>query len=399
MPYSLPNAPFTESEHQAAYLAGRRCVSPGGLSWWEWTSPEGVRQLELTGEGLLSEAETDARAADFVSETDAELILRGQSADIYKPREESVMSLLWAMSTGAPPFRDLQDRLLVTVRTGVFDRETCVAAREALREAARISLNRGVAAGKIDTAALDHDKYIVVGGTRVVPYKQDGSLSRTSTANPVASGIVGFFDANPRNPYCRQTAFTAEFPERFAAAVPLVQAVSEQYRQLIPKRWASQEEFAARHHTAEKGWLVPGTVFTTITVNRNFRTALHTDKGDLAEGFGNLVVLEGDGPAYEGGVTVFPRFRVGVDLRMGDFLGMDVHEWHGNTALRGEEGYERISVVCYYRERVKSCGTQEEEARRHAEWKAKRAAAGEAADPVADELQGGDTCLTFMQET
>jgi hypothetical protein len=389
---------FSEDQHSQAYLAGCQKSSKGGLTWWEWTSPEGVLQMELTGEGLLSESATEKLAAEFMAETDAEIILRGQSCDVYKPQGENIMSLLGALTgNGAPAYRDLQDRLLVTVRAGVFQRDVCVQAREALRDAARISLNRGTAAGKIDTSNLNPEDYVAVGAPRVAPVKKDGSLSKTYTANPVASGIVGFFDANPRNPYCRQTAFTAEFPQKFQAAVPLVQQINEQYKNLIPHRWRAQQDFAERHHTGEKGWLIPGTAFTTVTVNRNFRTALHTDRGDLAEGFGNLVVLEGDGSPYEGGVTVFPRYRVGVDLRMGDFLGMDVHEWHGNTALVGPDDIERISLVCYYRERVKSCGTVEQEESRHQAWREKRAASPEAHDDGLEEEVQADPCLTFLR--
>ena len=76
---------------------------------------------------------------------------------------------------------------------------------------------------------------------------------------------------------------------------------------------------------------IKGTVFTTITINKNFRTAIHTDKGDLKEGFGNLVVCE-EGK-YKGGYSGFPQFGIAFDVRQGDFLAMDVHEWHCNTEI------------------------------------------------------------------
>jgi hypothetical protein len=133
------------------------------------------------------------------------------------------------------------------------------------------------------------------------------------------------------------------------------------FRTLVPHRWSKQDAFVRR---IKDGWLVPNTVFTTCTVNRNFRTACHTDRGDLAEGFGNLVAFEGE-RGYHGGYTIFPRFRVGVDARMGDFLGMDVHEWHGNTPLTSKEPHdpalpdndqhERISLVCYCRVAMAKC--------------------------------------------
>ena len=36
---------------------------------------------------------------------------------------------------------------------------------------------------------------------------------------------------------------------------------------------------------------IPETAFSTITINRNFRTALHRDAGDYKDGFGNLTVI------------------------------------------------------------------------------------------------------------
>jgi hypothetical protein len=114
-------------------------------------------------------------------------------------------------------------------------------------------------------------------------------------------------------------------------------------------------------------------------LNRNFRTALHKDDGDFKEGFGNLTVLEYG--QYSGGATCFPRFGVGFNVRTGDFLAMDVHEWHCNNemtetndqkeynkrlpkiysnslttgTLGQEKPFTRISFVCYLREKLVSC--------------------------------------------
>jgi len=42
----------------------------------------------------------------------------------------------------------------------------------------------------------------------------------------------------------------------------------------------------------------------------------------------------------------------------------DVHELHGNTEIKSKQPYERISVICYYREKMIDCGTAEEELNR-----------------------------------
>ena len=91
-----------------------------------------------------------------------------------------------------------------------------------------------------------------------------------------------------------------------------------------------------------------------MTINYNWQTALHKDAGDLKEGFGNLIVCtEGD---YEGGYTGFPQYGVAVDVKNGDFLAMDVHEWHANTKLKGKtKDFTRLSLVCYLRENMVKC--------------------------------------------
>ena len=43
----------------------------------------------------------------------------------------------------------------------------------------------------------------------------------------------------------------------------------------------------------------------------------------------NLTVIEKENITMT--YTVFPQFGVGVDVRSGDFLAMDVHQWHSNT--------------------------------------------------------------------
>ena len=90
-----------------------------------------------------------------------------------------------------------------------------------------------------------------------------------------------------------------------------------------------------------------------MTVNYNFRTAVHRDAGDFEEGFGNLVVCQ---EGMEGGWLLFPRYHVAVVLETCDFMAMDVHEWHGNSAIQPTEpsGF-RLSFVCYLRHRMREC--------------------------------------------
>jgi hypothetical protein len=55
---------------------------------------------------------------------------------------------------------------------------------------------------------------------------------------------------------------------------------------------------------------------------------------------------------YTGGETCLPQYGIGVDVREGDILLMDVHEWHANLPIKLEKGAERMSVVCYLRRKL-----------------------------------------------
>lgn len=216
---------------------------------------------------------------------------------------------------------------------------------QALRTSAGESRNRGLASGmEKGKAAPDY-------------LKKDGTRSRTTqTKDSVRSGIVGFYDRYTRIPYCRQTAWTMDNREKFMKALPLLQLASDSFEMLIPDRFQSQKRYVESTHAE---WVIPGTVFTTITVNSNWQTAQHQDSGDLRAGFGVMVCLGHD---FEGGWLLFPKYKTAFKMRPGDLLLSNVHEWHCNTPIRLlKEGAERLSLVCYYRENMERCGTVQEE--------------------------------------
>jgi hypothetical protein len=171
--------------------------------------------------------------------------------------------------------------------------------------------------------------------------------STTNYAKSVFSGVAGWYDRYPRIPYGRATSYTEKHPELFAKSYPFLQSLNRGYKELLPWRWGNQKAAADK---IDPRFLVPETVFTTITVNKSFRTACHHDAGDLNEGLSNLLVL-GDGE-YTGGYLVFPEYRVAVNVRPGDLLLVNNHEIiHGNTEIKlNHEKAERISIVCYFRE-------------------------------------------------
>ena len=176
--------------------------------------------------------------------------------------------------------------------------------------------------------------------------------STTNYAKSVYSGVAGWYDRYPRIPYGRATSYTEKNPELFAKAYPFLQTLNRGFKELLPWRWGNQKAEADK---LDPRFLVPETVFTTITVNKTFRTAAHYDAGDLQTGLSNLLVL-GSGD-YTGGYLIFPEYRIAVDVRPGDLLLVNNHEvMHGNTPIilnnPDDPTCERISVVCYFREKM-----------------------------------------------
>ncbi len=205
-------------------------------------------------------------------------------------------------------------------------------------------------------------------GKAVQRTREDGTKSHTNAINPTeypelkdtSSSIIGNFDRYARFPFCRQTAFNLTHPKKFATMLPYLQFVDRIFAKEIPDRHMNQMEAVKRTHP---NWVIHGTCFTTITVNKNWQTRVHIDAGDFKEGFGLLAAFRAG--HFGGCYLVFPQFRVAVDMQTAGLLLCDVHEMHGNTALTGTKGlFERISIVLYYREKMQYCLSPEQELER-----------------------------------
>lgn len=195
--------------------------------------------------------------------------------------------------------------------------------------------------------------------------------------NQVASSAIGYFDADNKmsKTPCRLTYFSKHNFDDYQKGFPFLEKIDKLYKELVPDAHERQYERA----TKKPHLKISDTAFSTVTINRNFRTALHRDANDFKQGFGNLTVIERG--RYQGGYTVFPQYGVGINLRNNDFVVMDVHQWHSNTKIYesdediksnkdlisdfkdnpkiGTNGiytkYTRLSFVCYLREKIINC--------------------------------------------
>lgn len=191
--------------------------------------------------------------------------------------------------------------------------------------------------------------------------KQDGTVSKTRRVPKgmeVESGVVGFLDRYPRIPFCRPCSFNTQHPEAYQALIPLAQHVSKLHEELDPVGWAFQKEHCDRTHPA---FVVPETIYTTMTVNKNFRTAAHLDAKNLEDGTGSMILIrEGK---FEGGYLVFPEWRIAVAMDTGDLvIFRNMKDFHGNTKIVGlSEEFQRCTIVFYFRDGMVHCGSPEEE--------------------------------------
>ena len=270
-------------------------------------------------------------------------------------------------------------KLLLKFRKNVIPQHICSDAYNALEKHAKHkNSNRGAAAGKLLLSKLPkHVGEIIKQDKYRVFYKtKNGTVSRDNVSNIAQSNIAGYYDRPDRNnynkvsekhktkkkeiPMCRTTQFTKKNVEKWHKTIPLIEYADTLFKQLVPDKYKIQLERSSK--TPE--FQINNTAYSTITVNYNWRTATHCDSGDLDEGFGNLIILEKDksgfngndefkgGSGFKGGFLGFPRWGVCVDCRQGDFLAMDVHEYHSNTPIIGDG---RLSVVCYLRKKMIQC--------------------------------------------
>lgn len=182
-------------------------------------------------------------------------------------------------------------------------------------------------------------------------------LMRVARGWEVNSWIVGYFERSVRMPYCRSCAWNLANPEKFKKLFPMVKEVDALFKEIIPDRYENQRKFAEK---TSKDFLIPGTVFTTLTLNKTFRTACHKDAGDLESGFSCLSVIRQG--MFKGGNLVLPEWRIAVKLDTYDLVMFDAHEFHGNTQIIPlSPDAQRFSIVYYYREAMAKCGTAKEE--------------------------------------
>jgi phage FluMu protein Com len=303
----------------------------------------------------MTDEEIEAKEGKYFDEDDIEIY--DEDVDVYTEGPEG------------------EKILLAKLRKSVLDPEVIKTGWEGFWITAAPSRNRGAAAGPI---AVNGKYWKKRNPMRIQGHSAYDGKMRVN--NNVFSSVLGYFDATPfmKLP-CRLTTYTMRYWKYYKHGLPFIRAIDKCFATLVPDRYKLQRAAAE-----EKPFLhITDTAFSSVTINRNFRTALHRDAGDFREGYGNLSVIERG--EYHGGFTLFPQYGIGFNVRTGDFLAMDVHQWHCNTelyeteadkkankdlpnihkdnqetgTLGSEKVFSRVSFVCYLREKLRQCKNNE----------------------------------------
>lgn len=318
---------------------------------------------KVTVKPVMTNDQIKAREGTYFSEKEVDTIY-DEDVDVYRKESDAD-----------------EPTLLLKFRKNVFTDKEIRTGWEGFYQTAAASRNRGAAAGPINLKSNYWKKRNPVEITKwSTRYVQDGKVSKMRVNNNVMSSVLGFFEKTPfMGLPCRLTSYTQRFFKQYAHGIPFIEAIDDKFKKLVPDAYAKQHAAASK----KPMFRIKNTAFSSVTLNRNFRTALHMDDGDFRDGFGNLSVIERG--YYDGGYTLFPQYGIGINVRTGDFLAMDVHQWHCNTELTetaeqkkknnalpdiykdnpttgtlgSNKGYSRISFVCYLREKLALCKESE----------------------------------------
>lgn len=267
----------------------------------------------------LTEEEGDALAGTFLDDTSYNLLIQDTCA-VYDG-----------------------DQPLGILLKGVLDENLCAVAYPNIRDAAVLTDNRGMAGGAADPKKVRNPDVVTMvsnktergKGTRYHEVKKDGTISNQVRANRVHSGIVGYFDRNPRFPYCRQTAYNIHNPEKFAACIPYFQQVSAIFKQYMPDRWSAQMKYV---EDTSADFLIPETAFTTVTVNKNYMCVDEkTECLTRRAGWTNYKDLR----VYDEILSYEPSTD---SLRWQPVLDKFVGEYNGQLCKLSSRGFESLST-------------------------------------------------------
>ena len=205
--------------------------------------------------------------------------------------------------------------------------------------AVRRKENRGAAAGEIDRAKVrDSAKNLFnITGCRTNFYTLSGKKSNTTICNQAKSNVIGYIDTAIRNlsiedkpektklaQYCR------DFPLKYNKCVPFILDLNNSFKN------HSIDQYHYQKIRNNPKFTIENTVFSTITVNYSWQSAIHKDSNNGAETYAVISVVKDHTNLndYEGGYLLFPEFNIGFNILEKDlFIGNTQKYYHCNSTI------------------------------------------------------------------
>jgi len=287
---------------------------------------------------IMGDAEAAKLLGTFVKSGDCKHIIKNRSIDVYDKTNH---------------------KLIVSIRKGAIPKEHRDNAYDSICASAMKNKtnSRGVASGKLNFDKLPPGVVEIVEPDKFksqVVY-DDGYVTNYKISNKVNSMICGYYNY-PFGKGKDETAFTRSNPTLWHNFKQTIVYLDYLFRYLYDSKWQKQNE-----QIGSSPYRIEDTVFSTVTVNLNFQTAIHLDKGDLKDGY-SIFFLCKEGK-WEGGYLCYPQYGVAIEVEERDFVIMNPHEYHGNSefmvnglheAIPDHEmikrDYRRLSFVLYFRQ-------------------------------------------------
>lgn len=206
---------------------------------------------------------------------------------------------------------------------------------------------RGEAAGKADPenirANISGKGKIIITASKETSWADIKRYtgSKINLSNFVMSGNLGYYSRKRLNTIREAIGDSEEATNLISESVRFLQEYTPEIYKTMHSAINDDYRFGGKESP-----------FTTITVNKDFQTAMHRDKGNL-NGYAVLTATH-MGQPFKGGNLHFPQYGIAVPLRKGDALVANVKLLHGNEGITHlDKDSSRVSFVLYAREEFK----------------------------------------------
>ena len=259
----------------------------------------------------MKEVLTRHRSREEISQLRGTYVSRGRSRVLSASTaiyDKDTDNLVLKMVKNAVSFKNMQTLINATM--------PCVSGR--------LNNVRGAAAGPLTTADIGPSE------EKFNTFVKKG-LNGFRSNKGVRSCVVGVTRKE------KLSKWTVAHKHVIADIHECILSVDATFRQQMPDMYKHMED-----KKRLLKWTFPGSVFSSITVNKTFRTGLHSDnnKRDTY----SVMLVAGDD--FQGGHLVFPEYNISCDLRPGDMIIFDSRLYHGNSAIKTTSA-DRYSFVFY----------------------------------------------------